>query len=315
MSMEIRVRDPFIYPDPKTKTYYLYAQSQNRRNSGFLGVEAYTSKDLINWNAPQAVLPLPDDTDAAMVWAPEMHEHNGAYYLLVTLTSRRTLPGRKPVDTDRWPAMSVRGTHIFRAESPAGPFRRLADTSCTPPDWMALDGTLFVEDGVPYMVFCHEWIQLIDGTMDVVRLKDDLSGPVGRPQVLFKASDAPGSRAAPNEGVVTDGCFLYRSATSGKLFMTWSTFIPGKEYCVVLTESQSGRINGPWIRQRLIYTNNGGHGMIFKSFEGRLLFALHQPNSGGGERLHLYAVIDHGETLEIAGEITADSLTPAGRQG
>jgi hypothetical protein len=28
---------------------------------------------------------------------------------------------------------------------------------------MALDGTLWVEDGVPYMIFCHEWIQITDG--------------------------------------------------------------------------------------------------------------------------------------------------------
>ncbi len=42
----IRVRDPFIYADAKTATYYLYAQAANRKGSGFEGVEVYISKNL-----------------------------------------------------------------------------------------------------------------------------------------------------------------------------------------------------------------------------------------------------------------------------
>ena len=44
----------------------------------------------------------------------------------------------------------------------------------------------------PWMVFCHEWVQIGDGTMDAVRLAADLSKPVGEPIQLFRASDAPG---------------------------------------------------------------------------------------------------------------------------
>lgn len=303
---EIRVRDPFIYADTETKTYYLYAQSENRENSGYKGVEVYASKDLVNWIPPQTVLSLPNDSDVMMVWAPEVHEYNGTFYLFVTLTDHRTLPVKKPVDTRSWPAMHVRGTYVFRADQPTGPFKPLKTTSHTPVDWMSLDGTLWVEDGTPYMVFCHEWVQMIDGTMDVVRLENDLSGTVGRPEVLFKASDAPGARPGTTAGKVTDGCFLYRSPKSGKLFMTWSTFIPGSGYCVMLTESQSGKIRGPWFDQRPIYRENGGHGMLFRAFDGRLMMALHQPNSGAKERLHLFEVADNGQTLEIQGEITLE---------
>lgn len=306
---EIRIRDPFIYADAATKTYYLYAQSENRANSGYKGVEVYASKDLANWQPPQAVLSLPDDADIAMVWAPEMHEYNGAFYLFVTLTYHRTLQERKPVDSARWPAMHVRGTHVFRADQPTGPFKPLRNGSHTPEDWMALDGTLFVEDGTPYMVFCHEWVQTIDGTMDVVQLKNDLSGTVGKPELLFKASDVPGARTDPKAGKVTDGCFLYRSPKSGKLFMIWSTFIPGSDYCVLLTESQSGRVRGPWINQKPIYKENGGHGMLFRSFDGRLLMALHQPNSRAKERLHLFHVVDTGQTLEVKEEVASPSVT------
>ena len=303
---DIRVRDPFIYADAKTKTYYMYAQSENRADSGYKGVEVYVSKDLANWLPPQTVLSLPTDADVLMVWAPEMHEYKGGFYLFVTLTCHRLLPEKKPVETDNWPAMHVRGTHVYRADQPTGPFKPLKNSSHTPEDWMALDGTLFVEDGTPYMVFCHEWVQTIDGTMDGVRLKGDLADTVSNPEMLFRASDAPGARTEPKAGKVTDGCFLYRSPKSGRLFMIWSTFIPGSGYCVLLTESQSGKVRGPWINQKPIYKKNGGHGMIFRSFDGRLTMALHQPNIRGKERLHLFEVVDDGQTLKIEREITVE---------
>jgi alanine racemase len=46
--------------------------------------------------------------------------------------------------------MHVRGTHVFQADSPLGPFLPCKPTSYTPADWMALDGTLFVENKKPF---------------------------------------------------------------------------------------------------------------------------------------------------------------------
>lgn len=299
---DIRVRDPFIYADAKSGTYYLYAQAANRKGSGFQGVEVYTSTNLIDWAAPRPVLTLPKAADVAMVWAPEMHAYNGAYYLFVTLTARATLPDAKPVASKPWPAMHRRGTWVFRADAPEGPFKPLKDSPHTPPSWMALDGTLYMEGRTPYMVFCHEWVQLIDGTIDAVALKTDLSDAVGEPVRLFRASDAPGARSGPQEGKVTDGPFLYKSPKSGALFMIWSTFIPGKEYCVLLARSDSGRIAGPWRGHTPIYTTNGGHGMLFTALDGRLLLALHQPNTEPLERLRLFEIADDGTALSVGAE-------------
>ena len=294
---EIRVRDPFIYADTKTATYYLYAQAENRSTSGFKGVEVYTSKNLTEWNVPRPVLTLPKDSHVAMVWAPEMHAYNNACYLFVTLTFPSTVTEVKPVTAQRWPKMHKRGTWIYRADSPDGPFTPLKNESHTPPSWMALDGTLYVENNTPYMIFCQEWVQLIDGSIAAMELKPDLSDAAGDPVKLFNASDAPGAKTGPQEGKVTDGPFLYKSPASGALFMIWSTFIPGKEYCVLLARSESGRIVGPWKGHTPIYTTNGGHGMIFKALDGRLLLALHQPNTGPEERLRLIALKDDGATL------------------
>jgi len=307
-SRDMRIRDPFIHADARTKTYYMYAQSGNRRNSGFRGVEVYTSRDLVHWTPPQRVLTLPNEPDIKDVWAPEVHEYKGSYYLLVTLTFNGLLRENKPVDEANWPEMHKRGTYIYRAESPAGPFSPLKNTSHTPADWMALDGTLFVEDDVPYMIFCHEWVQMIDGTINMVQLNDDLSDTVGNPEILFRASDAPGAKTGPRQRKVTDGCFLYGSPKSGKLFMIWSTFLPDSGYCVILTESRSEKIRGPWINHKPIFKDDGGHGMLFRSFDGRLIMALHQPNQRERERLHLYTVVDNGKTLDIGEEVTKISL-------
>lgn len=305
---DIRIRDPFIYPDIQTKTYFMYAQAKNRKGSSFTGVEVYTSKDLLHWSSPQPVLKLPEDAGIQSVWAPEMHNYKDNYYLFVTLTYKKKLKAKKPVNQKNWPEMHIRGTHVYYADSPLGPFMPFKKTSFTPEAWMALDGTLYVEDGLPYMVFCHEWVQTIDGTIDYVQLKKDFSGTTGKPQLLFKAGSAPGAIQDPNQGKVTDGCFLYRSPDTGRLFMIWSTFIPVNGYCVLLTYSESGKISGPWKEQKIIYSKNGGHGMIFRAFNGDLILALHQPNTNGKERLHLFKIIDKEKTLTIEKEILTKQL-------
>ena len=97
------------------------------------------------------------------------------------------------------------------------------------------------------MVYCHEWVETLDGEMNLVQLKKDLSGTVGEPIRLFCASAAKWStganRADGSKTYVTDGCFLYRSK-SGKLLMMWSSFMNGT-YAVGIAESTTGKIIGP----------------------------------------------------------------------
>src|SRR5690349_13430265 len=145
---DVRVRDPFVLADPATKTYYIYnstdwgSETDQKRKS----VVVYRSKDLEHWDGPTPVFEVPDDHWAReTIWAPEVHRYQGRYYLFVTLTSKDTLPtpaGR--------PQNVKRGTEILVSDRPDGPFRPLARNPQTPADWMSLDGTLWVEDGVPY---------------------------------------------------------------------------------------------------------------------------------------------------------------------
>ncbi|AMY08895.1 Beta-xylosidase [Luteitalea pratensis] len=307
---EIRVRDPFVLADPETKTYYLYSSTTHGMDASEprKSVVVYRSADLERWSAPVTVAEFPPGHwGRETVWAPEVHRYKGRYYLFVTLTSTETLPtppGR--------PRNLKRGTEILVADRPEGPFVPLGKGSQTPPDWMALDGTLWVEDGVPYMVFCHEWIQITDGSVDLVRMNDDLSAPVSKPVTLFHASEADWVRCRADLGelfegkryhaFITDGPWLHRTRT-GRLFMLWSSYGPTK-YATGVAVSTSGRITGPWVQQQApLWLDDGGHPMLFTAFDGRLVMTIHQPNRLV-ERARFFEVEDTGETIRIVGEVT-----------
>ena len=301
---DIRIRDPFVVADKKTGKYYMVAQMDNRLTGNGdskkpKGVEVYISENLIHWTQPKTVLLLPQDFwGRKMVWAPEVHTYKGKYYLFVTITSDALHTHlKKPKGQNRWPAFHKRGTQIFVSQTLEGPFKWFDNKPHTPENWMALDGTLWEEDGKPYMIFCHEWVEIQDGTMDYVQLKEDLSAPVGKPQRMFKASEA--AWVQRNNSYITDGCYLYRTKT-GKLLMIWSSSGP-KGYAIGIAKSQSGKLKGPWRHQRkLLFEENGGHGMIFKDLEGDLRIVLHQPNSPAGkERAKFYKLEDKGNTLKL----------------
>ena len=154
------MRDPFILPDKNTNTYYLYCASREKsdRPNGRHGLKMYKSKDLKYWEGPYMIYEAKDSEwcDASHgIWAPEVHEYRGKYYLFATFTNELSplsinIPDR--------PFVHKRGTTILVADTPEGPFVPLSMSPHTPKEWMSLDGTLYVENGKPYMIFCHEWV-------------------------------------------------------------------------------------------------------------------------------------------------------------
>ena len=303
---DINIRDPYILPDAKTGVYYMYQSSSTQHDGKWYGgVVAWKSRDLKTWEGPVRVFDVPHDNwITGGVWAPEVHKYKGKYYLFATLNSDVRWKG----EVKGYPAYNHRATQIFWSKSPEGPFLPFENKlPHTPLDEMCLDGTLWVEDGKPYMIYCHEWVETVDGEMDLVELKKDLSAPVGDDQRLFCASAAEWSTGSPradgSRSYVTDGCFLYRTKT-GKLLMVWSSFFNGP-YAVGIAESDTGKVTGPWRQQKEPLFVNGGHSMIFRDFEGHLCLVLHSPNSPGGkERAHIYELEDLGHTLKIKRELS-----------
>lgn len=296
---DIRIRDPYILADKATRTYYLYAQTANRDEFAEKGVEVYTSTDLEIWSGPETVFTFPKRFWANNeVWAPEVHIYRDRYYLFVTLSSSDTLETPQPYANKKWPEQVKRGTQILVADSPEGPFLPFDNKPHTPVEWSALDGTLYVEDDIPYMVFCHEWTQIGDGSMEVVQLAEDLSEPVKEPLTLFHAGVASWVTPVLEHGKITDGCFLH-TTKDGKLIMIWSS-VGENGYAIGQAVSQSGLIVGPWEQAGLIFEENGGHGMIFETFEGELMLAFHQPNISPQERAQLFRVVEENGLLVIS---------------
>ena len=290
----LRARDACVWPDPATQTYTMYFSSRgpNRRAA----VVAYTSKDLENWTGPHYVFERPADWWADRgIWAPEMQVYRGKYYLFLTFDSSHKFPEQ----WRDWLPRVKRASQVLVADQPLGPFRPFANKPTLPEDMMTLDGTLWVEDGVPYMVFCHEWVQIKDGTVEMIQLTEDLSATVGEPKRLFDASDAPWGEKNPDHGGrVTDGPWLHRTK-SGKLLMLWSSFTK-TGYAVGIATSKSGKLIGPWEQSpTALFDADGGHPMLFRRFDGQLMMAIHSPNKPMREREVFLEVEEVGDTLVL----------------
>lgn len=294
---DVQMRDASVLADSASQTYYIVSASRGA------AVRAFASKDLVNWTGPRIVYVTPQqmwgsDVNVRAIWAPELHSYRGRYYLFVTFDSSAELPEQWD-GWFTWLPRVRRGSQVLVADSPLGPFRAFDNRPLLPPETMTLDGTLWEEDGVPYMVYSHEWVQIVDGAMVMVPLTPDLSATAGPATVLFRASAAPWAWRTPDYGCwVTDGPWLHRS-TSGRLFMLWSSFSAGG-YTTGIAISESGRLAGPWVQQaEPLYRDDGGHPMLFRTFDGRLLLSLHSPNSGPGQRIRFFEVEDTGETIRI----------------
>lgn len=304
---EMPVHDPWILAYAPTKTYYLYT-SNNARITGVSrpGTMVYRSKDLLNWEGPLIAFTLPEGTWAANepAWAPEVHEYKGRFYLFTTLHNSGKIIASPP---EVWRTNSMRGTVIAVSQSPEGPFTLLKTDGPVPPaNFMTLDGTLYIDPtGKPWMVYAHEWIQKIDGTMEALPLTEDLSQAAGSPIYLFKASDAPwldeqGTASTRENHYVTDGPELFRTK-DGHLLMLWSSY-DNNGYVQTVARSKSGQLGGPWEQLQPLVREDSGHGMLFHTFDGQLMMVLHRPFRNA--RAKLYEMSDEGDHLRTLRERT-----------
>ena len=203
------------------------------------------------------------------------------------------------------PEITKRASQILVSDSPAGPFLPFADKPATPIGEMTLDATFYDEDGQPWLIYCHEWVQLGNGLIKAIKLKDDLSETVGSPLVLLDAGKVAWTKKEINyqgvltPGVVTDGPYLYRTK-QGVLTMIWSSWSKERQYALAVATSETGKVTGPWkYDSDPILWDDRGHGMIFTDFDGRLLLCVHRYFHYPATRVQLYELEDVGTTIRI----------------
>ncbi len=284
---DIQIRDPFIVPQPHRSSYLMYGSTDpDIWNPPATGFDVWESRDLSSWEGPiPAFRPPHDFWSDRNFWAPEVHEYRGGWYMFASFKS----PEQR------------RGPQILIGDSAKGPFRLHSPGPVTPRDWECLDGTLHTDQtGTPWMVFCHEWVQIEDGTICATRLSDDLTNSVGSPVTLFAASSAPWVEPfRDGKSYVTDGPFLFPIGDS--LAMIWSSF-RGGAYAIGVSYSDTD-VLGPWHHDaQPLYQNDGGHGMIFRDLSGHLNLTIHTPNRTPHERAIFLPLEEHEGRLSVRAE-------------
>lgn len=261
---KINLRDPFILNE--NGVFYMYGTRAKDFGKGVGGFDVYKSNDLVNWSEPIVCFnSVENNLNNEVNWAPEVHKVGSEYYMFATFTQDN----------------GKRGTYVLKANDPIGPFVKHSNGAVTPTDWECLDGTLYIENSTPYLIFCHEHTQIIDGTVCFVRLNEDFKNAVGEPTVLFSASSPYWADKKPKgEHYVTDGPFMYKTK-SGTLLMIWSTFIK-KQYAECVVRFNDNLINGSFEHLPPLIDNDGGHGMIFK-VNGKPYLTYHSPNKRNRE--------------------------------
>ena len=273
---QINIRDPFVLP--YEGKYYMYGTRVGDVN----GFDVYVSEDLETWSIGKTVFKQTEDFWGTQdYWAPEVYQYTydgeTKFYMLATF---------KGDGED-----AHRGTAILVSDTPDGTFVEHSEGALTPSDWDCLDGTLYIEDDVPYMVFCHEWTQIGDGAVYAVRLSGDLSTTAGEPFKLWSASQASWAydlgeadyeEATHTVNYVTDGPYLMK--IDNELVALWSSFTENG-YVVAVSRSNTESINGTWsVDNELLYDEDGGHGMVFETLDGQTKFVYHTPNTDRLER-------------------------------
>lgn len=183
-----------------------------------------------------------------------------------------------------------RGSHILVSDRVDGGYVPLTGRPVTPPHLECLDATLYFEEGKPYIIYSHEWLQEGGGALYYAPLTSDLKDMEDIPRLILTGKHCGFAKKLTHKptgakGYVAEGPFLHKY-DNNKLALFWSTY--GENgYCVALNISNSG-ITGKFNNQTVVFDRDGGHCMVFSTKEGNLKIIFHQPNSSPYERAKIF---------------------------
>lgn len=294
----LRMRDPFILTDRERGLYFLYGTNMETVD-GVANIEPYfdfyVSENLETFFGPYlAFYPPKGYWGVKNYWAPEVHFYQGRYYMFATF--------KGGIGEDR-------GTAVLVADKPEGPFLPWSDGHVTLPGHECLDGTLLVENGQPWVVFCHEWTEMYYGTIKALPLRANLRVAVQMEPVIIVDTEhdsLPWLRhmrddRVSKEGFLTDAPFFHR-LPGGKLLMTWSSYASKEAggcggYVIAGVISDSGSIHGPWCHlPELLLDHDVGHSALFRDLQGKLRLISHANDTQHGSECPI--ILDVTESKE-----------------
>lgn len=271
---DVNIRDPYILAHDKK--YYLYGTRSKTCWGKADGFDCYISEDLKSWEGPIEIFKKTEEFFAdESYWAPECYFYKDEFYLVTTLGASN----RK------------KGVYVLKSTKPEGPFSFYSGP-LTPENWSAIDGTLYFREEKVYLIFSHSFEDNPNGDMCVVEISRDLKKAIGKPVKLFSASEVAWAKPVPfaekefglkGDVYLTDGPCVTK-LDNGALLMIWSSWSE-RGYAVGQAVSENGSIFGPWNQSDIpLFSENGGHGMLFKTYNNELKYTLHFPNDLYKER-------------------------------
>ena len=269
---ELRIRDPFVYIEGGV--YYLIGTTGNDPWEKGSDMILYKSANLATFEPVMNTVGDGELDGYSAIWAPELHKYGDKYYIIVS-AFREDLG---------------RGSFVLVSNSLNEPFSLLTGKYVTPADWGCLDATLFTYGGKPYLCFANEWMTPItkdgDGSLYMAELKSDLTAIVGEPKKIVsgKHSGLAVEVGEKVRGYIAEGPYLYNDGND--IVLLWST-VTKSGYSVIKSVSKSG-VMGDYEYEKMIFSDDGGHCMVFTDLGGKRKIVLHAPNKTPNERLKVF---------------------------
>ena len=129
-----------------------------------------------------------------------------------------------------------------------------------------------------------------------MRLTSDLTAAAEAPQLILTGKACGFAEELTYEptgakGYVAEGPFVYRQPNGG-LVLFWSTI--GKNgYCVAANVSRHG-MKGTFEPHSVLFDGDGGHCMVFCTYDGTLKMTFHRPNRTPDERAQIIDLTEDG---------------------
>ena len=82
--------------------------------------------------------------------------------------------------------------------------------------------------------------------------------------------------------------------------MLWASFSKdGYAGAIAYSDNWENRREVEPRRDRLLFSRDGGHGMVFRDLDGKLRFVLHRPNRTPDERAVFFELCEKDDSLWI----------------